>query len=495
MATDMRMETPRRRPPRRFRSITVFVVCAVLLGVALTLQVKTWSALGTEAGGSCGTRRGPCPRGTAWMLPVSLITLFLTIPVTATLARRVAPRRLGWLGALLLAAVGVYPGLAVFAWGHGRSLKTVWAAPPDRPATVEGLGGWVSGSTVVRARFDGLVGYGLADGARRWTYTLPGRDVLCVMSRTAEGGVGLVGHGAESAPCARVTAVDLNTGRPVWKQALSTGVDSPPIRGDAVAVTGNTAVLGTSTAVRAVGLRDGARGWERKAPGGCRFDGVAAGGRQVLAEVSCTGAAPEFRALDAVTGRTRWTARAPIQGAAGSVSLLSASPAVVRVREPGRRGTDVIVAFDQTGRAGRAIEVDDGERRLEVDDQGFRAAPSRTLFVQDGLLVVKVNRDAGRAGLAAYDVSDGRLRWEVVLPRFTALAGHAGQAFVLGDEARHPDLWRVSLRDGKASYAGVTGFPWLTSKVMLYPSGGLCVVVTERATTPRTFPVAVIRTA
>lgn len=64
---------------------------------------------------------------------------------------------------------------------------------------------------------------------------------------------------------------------------------------------------------------------------------------------------------------------------------------------------------------------------------------------------------------------------------------------VLTDGPRHPDLYALSLRDGKRKYLGVTPFDWLTSDVALYSQGDRYVVVAERATTPKTFPVAVVK--
>jgi outer membrane protein assembly factor BamB len=487
-----------RRPPRRITPIVVGMIGAILVGMLLTMLVASIWALGVEAGGSCGTSsrgisHGPCPRGTAWMLPISIISLFIAVPAALIGVAKAGSRRLGCLGTVLLALVGIFPGLAVFRWSHGRTLTPVWQAPTDRPVTAEGLGGWVSGTTVVRARFDRLVGYDLATGATRWTYTVPGRDVLCAMSRRAADGVGLIGHGAETQPCNRVTAVDLTTGRALWEHGVSADGNSSSADADVIAVTDGTAAIQTSQAVMAVRLRDGTPLWQDKAADRCRFANVAAGQDQVLTTVSCFNAVPLIRAFDAGTGHVRWTAKAPIQGTAANLRPLSAAPAVVLIQESGQRGVSVVVSFDETGRPRASIPVDDGQRRLDVGDHGFRAAPTRDLVLQDGLLVAKAQMFGGRYRLVGYGLDDGRLRWSVKIGDVAAMQAEPGRVHVLGDSVRSPGLWNLSLRDGRVTYVGVLRVGSSISQEALYSTGNRYVVISDRAVIPGSSPVSVFR--
>ncbi|MEV5754389.1 PQQ-binding-like beta-propeller repeat protein [Actinoallomurus sp. NPDC052308] len=489
---------PTRKPPRRILPIVIGVIGAVLLGMVLTMLVSSFWTLGTEAGGSCGTDRngisyGPCPRGTAWMLPVSIVSLFVVVPAAMLCVVRAGSRRLGCLGVVVLALVGVLPGMAVFRWSHGRTLAAVWQAPADRPPTTEGLGGWLSGTTVVRARFDRLVGYDVATGAVRWTYTVPGRDVLCAMSRTTADGVGLIAHGAETQPCGRVTAVDLNTGRALWERGVPADGISSSVSADVLAVTDGMAAVQTSQAVMALRLRDGTPLWQDKAADRCRLATVTAGHDQVLTTVSCFEQVPRIRALDAATGRARWTVKAPIQGTSANIRPLSADPAVFSIQEGGQRGVSVIASFDETGRVRATIPIDDGQRRLDVSDHGFRATPARHLVLQDGLLVAKAQLPGGKYRLVGYDLADGRLRWSTGVGDFAALQAEPGLVHVLGGTSWKPGLWALSLRDGRLTYVGVPRFPGDDDDELFYSAGSRYVVLTERAVIPHSAPVSAFR--
>jgi outer membrane protein assembly factor BamB len=480
-------------PEPQRESHQVGLAGAVLVGLALTVQVRSWGALGAEAGGSCGTNRGPCPRGTSWMIPLSIIALLALSPIALAGISRSGTRAIGWIGAVVFAVAGVLPGAKVFDLAHGVSLDTVWAAPPDRPAEPEALGSWQNGSTVVRARFDGVAGYDVATGRRAWTYTIPAPEVLCAMSRTVEGGIGLVGHAAENKPCTRVTAVDLGSGRGLWDQDLPAGQLPSSMTADVVAVSRETAVLQTRQTLRGFALRDGARRWEQQVTDRCHFDKVIAGGDQVVADIGCIGAPPRIRAIDAVTGRTRWEAPVPIRTPSADLTLLSAAPAVVYVQESGQRGARTVTIFDANGRASEPIQREDGRRRLDLDPHGFSAAPVYRFFVQDGLLIAGATSDRGRESMVAYGLSDGRERWSKQVSDVRSMQVEAGRVVYLDDQTTSPHLRSVSLRDGRETYLGVTAFRWVTSNLALYLSGGRYVFVADRATAPDTHPLAAVK--
>ncbi|MGI8336881.1 PQQ-binding-like beta-propeller repeat protein [Actinomadura scrupuli] len=480
---------------RRIRILPLLIglAGAVLVGLALTVQVRSWGALGTEAGGSCGTNRGPCPRGTSWTIPLSIIALLLVVPVAIAGISRSGTRAIGWIVAVAFAVAGVLPGAKVFDLAHGVSLNTVWAVPPDRPAEPEALGSWQNGSTVVRARFDGVAAYDVATGRQVWTYTIPAPEVLCAMSRTVEGGVGLVGHAAEGMPCTYVSAVDLASGRELWEKDLPAAQLPSSMTADVVAVSRETAVLQTQQTLQGFTLREGARRWEQKVTDRCHFDKVIAGGDQVVADLGCIGAPPRIRAIDAVTGRTRWEVPVPIRTPSANLTLLSAAPAVVYVQESGQRGTRTVTIFDAKGRASEPIQRDDGRRRLDIDPHGFSAAPVYRLFVQDGLLIVSASLDGGRESVVAFGLSDGRERWSKQVSDVRTMQVEAGRVVYLDDQTISPHLRSMSLRDGKETYLGVTGFRWVTANLALYLTGGRYVFVADRATTPDTHPIAAVQ--
>ncbi|SEG56055.1 PQQ-like domain-containing protein [Thermomonospora echinospora] len=506
------------------KRLAIGLVAAFALGVAVTLQVRNWHALGVESGGSCGSGEGVsygnCPRGSTLMLTLSFLSLIVTVPVAFVALVSGLKARLGLPVLAVAALLGVVPGQLLFGWLHGDVLETAWAAARERPSGVQGEGSWLHGSTVIRARFDRLSAYDLATGDVRWVYHVPAPQVLCAMSRGADGGVGLVGYGKENDMCSQVAAVNLSNGRALWTKDLAAAATEEYLRGlppqtreqyrrpggltvplslprgttpDMVAVAGDVAVVQTDRLLQGFGLREGEKSWERQADERCRFDDVAGGAGQFLVEVTCAEAAPKLWAVDPADGKTRWEVPVPIRSTSANVTLLSASPAVAHVREGGQRGIDVVVSLDQSGRILATVEIDDGHRRLNTSDAGFDAAPVRGLMVQGDLLVASAQKDRGRNDLQAYGLGDGRLRWSTRVEDIEAVQAERDRVLVLVDGPRAPDLLSLSLRDGRATHLGVTRFRWLTSDVALYSQGGRYVVVSEDATSVDAFPVAVLR--
>lgn len=90
----------------------------------------------------------------------------------------------------------------------------------DRDAREGAKGGWLTDELVIRASFDRLQAYDLRTGTVRWTWQLPGRDVLVAASRDVVDGVVLVAHHDDGSRTDRmgVVAVDITTGEPLWSR-------------------------------------------------------------------------------------------------------------------------------------------------------------------------------------------------------------------------------------------------------------------------------------
>lgn len=484
----------------RIRPLIIGYVGAVMVGLAMTLLVENFWALGVESGGSCGGSEGvsygPCPRGTAWMLPLSFIGLFVFGPVLAMgLAASKAGRWAKWAGAPLLLA-GALLASSIFTAMHGATLKTVWAAPGERSTTtVESLGSWQYGSLVMRARFDGLIAYDVATGRRGWAHDVQAPQVLCAMSRTTEKGIGLIGHADEHKPCTGITAVDLTTGRALWTRSLpADAIYGSAVEGDVIAVAGDVGLAQADEELRAFTLREGGEPWKVKAAEGCRFRHVAGGGDQFLTESSCRDAQPRIRAIDAATGRTRWETAVPVRGITANIALFSAFPAVVHVAEGGQRGVDVLAAFDAAGRITAQVQVDDGERRLDLSGSGFDAMPVRRLLVTGGGLVVPGSNADHEDMVYTYELSDGRERWATRLPDDVGSMAMAGDRIVtVQDSLFSPRVYQLSARTGERSDLGVIAEDGSLSETELYVTGGRYVLVYERGSGRDAHPLMVLR--
>jgi outer membrane protein assembly factor BamB len=494
---------PRRLTPGR---IVVGLLAAVGLGMALTLQVRAWGAVGSESGGSCGTNRGPCPRGTTPILLLSFFALFVLVPVGGYAIVRAlkGPDVVNRLfGVVLLAALvaGVYPGQAIFQWAHGKTLGVVWQAPFEAGGfSQDADGSWVSGSTVIRARFDGLTAYDVATGQQRWKFPVPGRQVLCGMSRHSAGDVGLIGYGTENQPCDRLVAVDLTSGRRLWERARP-GTNAPRnTTADEIDVAGRLAVVDTGDAIVALDLRTGARRWSAS-PGKtettpCRFDHLTGGDTQVVTEVDCLQQTPRIRALDMTTGRSRWDGPVPSQAESMNIALLSASPAVVYVSEGGKRGQDAVVAFDGSGRVQASIPTQNGTERLDTSTYGFDAAPVRRMLVGSGVFVAATRFDNGKYSVVGFDLTDGRRLWAKSLGNnsidIVQVAGDTVLA-ITGSSAS-AELRVLGLHDG-AQRGGVqvVGVGHLDDNTALYPMGDYYAFVGEKGYRPWYRPLVVTR--
>ncbi|REE95742.1 PQQ-binding-like beta-propeller repeat protein [Thermomonospora umbrina] len=489
--------------PVRWR-VVIGVLAALLFGVALTLQARGWTALIVEAGGSCGSRRGvssgTCPRGSGVTMGLAFVVLVIALPVALVALIGGLKARLGTMVLAVVALAGIVPGQMIFAWAHGPTLGTVWQASGENPDDVEGQGSWLHGSTVVRARFDRLTAYDIATGDVRWTFTVPAPAVLCAMSGAPEGGTGAVGYGEEDGACARLAAVDLTNGRPLWTKDLAPepgpGVTAGPPRGaspNMVALTRDAVVVRTGGALRAFGLRDGADRWTRPAGKNCEFDGVIGGSTAVLAELRCPVTPQKIVAVDVTTGRSRWETPAPLRSSSADITLLSAAPAVARVHEGGKRGIDAVLSFDDAGRTRATIEVEDGPWRLTSGSSLFEVAPLDPLMVLGDRLVARASGAGGRSEIRVYGLTDGRRLWSTPLEDIEAVHVEPSRVLVLTDGPRSPDLTALSMRDGAKTYLGTTRFRWLSSAVALYSHGDRYVLVAEDGTGSDSFPVAVVK--
>lgn len=490
----MRLDRPRVGVGR----IVVGVLAAVGVGLALTLQVLNWGALSAEAGGSCGTYRGPCPRGLPVMLTLSFISLFILVPVMiGTLLRT---PKIGCVSALAAIAVGIYPGLSIFNGLHGKTLGAVWQAPYDQGSNERASGSWGFDGTVVRARFDGLIAYDVATGHQRWTFPVPGQQVLCGMSRHLAGGVGLVAYALETQTCDQVAAIDTATGRQLWTRKL-TGDGLPNgLTADVFDVAGQTALLRTATGIDGVDVRTGVKRWSQRAGMigvyQCSFNQVTGGTDQVLTEVGCPLHPTRLRMLDAATGTQRWDSPVLSQAQSVNVTLLSASPTVVHVQESGLRGADSVLSLDDGGRTRATIQMSGGSDQYDTGDHGFGAVPARRLIVGGGVLVAVDRPSAGNYSLVGFDLADGHRTWSYDLgsDSVQAVQLDGARLVALTGSSSLPQLRTLTIADGKAQgVAEPLLVGDLTSEITVYGLGPYLAIVCDGGYAPLDRPISVIK--
>ncbi len=481
--------------PRRRWSVPGLIgalIVSALAGAAILMQIRGWSALGTEAGGACGGLYGACPPGETPILVSSLVGAIFTVPVAVALFFR-RPRVVFALVGVLGLVGGAFAGQAIFDEVHGASLSTSWTAPFDPPNNLATQGVWVASESVIRIRTDEVVSYSSTTGAAQWTFSIPGNDVVCAVSRTTAGRVGVLGYGEQDAPCGHLVALDLATGRRLWATDIPTDGQEPPPATDLVAAAGGLVLARTADQIVAFDANTGTRRWTRNVADGCQEQFVAADPGTVVAIATCD-SGYLVSDLDPATGNPRWATPIAEQQSSYQLSLLSVRPVVVSDVLPGQRTTDDIRVFTAQGRQDVTIPVTninspDGPVALNTAPQGgsgFGPQPLWWTVVAGGSLV-GVTRDVnGHDDAIAFSLATGRQEWLTALPNdVDAVAVHGNGLVVIDESPPALQVQSISLANGAASEIGVLGSsPFGNGDVGLYPVGGRYVAVNELGVNP-----------
>ncbi|MFJ8647080.1 PQQ-binding-like beta-propeller repeat protein [Streptomyces sp. NPDC093546] len=396
--------------------------------------------------------------------------------------------RARWLPVFLVAGilVALWPARAVQQGLAGPSYAVGWRADEDRPDTTEGLGNWQADGTVVRARADGLTGFGTRDGALRWTYTAPTRHQVCAMSTRTVGGVGLLGLGRHDKPCATVVAVRLDTGKEAWRAAIRADAYAFARTGR-IALADTSAVVVEEDAVRGLAADSGAQRWKRKVAEDCEALAVDASARRALLVEECRPeilrdeATHRLIALDAATGKELWAAKLPTETRLQAMRILSTEPAVVELDEIDPRGTKAVLAFDAAGRAGASIPLEGPLGTLpSTAEAGIRPEP--VLFTADTLITpVSVPGESSAYWVAAFRLRDGERLWmrRVHLAVDGVVLRPDGRLAVLASDSDDAKVWVKDPRTGADVHAPlpVTGkmLPLSTDMELLAVPGGYAV--------------------
>ncbi|GAA3224954.1 PQQ-binding-like beta-propeller repeat protein [Actinocorallia longicatena] len=470
--------------------LVIGLLAAVVVGLAVTLQVRDWMALGAETGGSCGTSSrgtssGPCPQNWATIFVLSLFSLMVFVPLSFYALFKAGT--VGRVAGLLVTAVGIYPGVVLFDALHGESVEVAWSTPSDTVSDAETEGVWTSGDLVVRARFDGLTAFDSGSGARRWESPLPGRDVLCGMSRTAAAGIGMIAEQETSTKCSRVSAVDLATGKNLWSAAIPPAEAATGRDEDRLAVAGDSAVIGTERTLEARGARDGRLRWRRDPKSElCRYSWIAGAADRVVVSERCNAQNGTFTekllALDPATGRARWSLPVPAVGNA-NLTLISADPLVVHVRETDQRGTTSLLAVDAEGRITATIPAEAVDVSAVLPS---RSIPVHRIAVTEDAVIAVTRTPDSRYQVTAFALAGGRSLWTTKKGRDSISALVADGPDVLLTTSRFSTLKLRVLDPATGAERGSATVPLdrADSRFQLVPAPGALVVVSGSGRNP-----------
>ncbi|GAA0473412.1 hypothetical protein Aca07nite_56820 [Actinoplanes capillaceus] len=359
-------------------------------------------------------------------------------------ARRKRPWRLAAAAATVAAVVTATVLVArapdaVPPTATGRNLAIQWQAGPDRPSDVQATGTWVHADTLIRAREDLVTAYDAATGRQVWTFQPPDRQEVCTMSRGVSDGVGILGLGADKDGliCDTLVAVDLTTGKTLWRRTRAVGENGTSVAAvdDEVGIARDTVVFKEGTGFAAVGLRDNKVRWRQAAPATCAGYSVTATDNDAVLISACPEAAARLVMTDPASGRVRFQVPlrmhpddALVNRASNNKAtvVLSTTPLVVRTTDDGTRTADAVLSFDARGNRRAAIslsqpDLDVGPAQIPGAYPGFIPYPgarARALAVVGDTLIIPARPAGGseETRVAAFSLADGHRRWLTELP-------------------------------------------------------------------------------
>lgn len=476
------------------------LICAAVFAAAVTVEIHAWVSLGVEAGGSCGGHYGACPRGqtTATLVPIVLILVTIG-PAFVSLFRR------GWVLRILTViamVAGLFGGQQAYAWVHGVTLSPVWQAPFDASSQLKTEGVWVDGGSLIRVRADQVVAYAQGSGQQQWTEAIPGRDVVCAMSRTTSQHVGLLGYAPEQSSCDTFVAVDLGTGRTLWTKHITIAGLPTGTAVDILATSGDTASLITANGLVGYDLRTGAQRWQAPLAADCDMDSVTGG--PVLAMITNCDDRHDYQVMEInpTSGQPTWTT--PVSDAdpdADDLDFVNDDPVTVELNQAGARGATIVYGFDATGHRTATIPLTtvptpDGPAEIDTNAHAADAIPASWEFVTGGVLVA-VTEPVGsdqHQYLLGYRLATGQLLWTSQLPdaeAVAAVAGDGSRVLLLAQDQPTPVLYSLSLDSGHQSVVGLVDSDLLGDDPGLVPAGSDIALVNDVGQAP-TPPVVVL---
>ncbi|MGW7450131.1 outer membrane protein assembly factor BamB family protein [Streptomyces sp. NPDC054787] len=371
---------------------------------------------------------GGCPRGLGWLVLWTLVAGLAAGGLWWSAVRGRGYRSaVGWVAAVAVALVALWPGWLGFSWLRGPHMDLFSYQVPDGPGADRPIGSWPGTPAtgfVIRGRADVVTGYD-GEGRRGWRLPAPPGGAVCAMSGGAPSGTGLLTVTTAESTCGnRLVAVDVTSGEQRWAKDIPRLVGRP-------SASGSLAVTASADAVLAHDLVTGAESWRSPLPAGAVASEVVAGPDRVLL-LARTDRGVELLALDARSGALAW--RFPIPVGPEPPRIVSASPAAVV-------GDGRLLIFDESGRQsarseGSYLPTKDATEWLVVGE----------------VLYAPVWEREKREVLAAFSLKDGRRLWTRAFDddwRVRALAADRSGRIAVVTEGAYFHFWHIDPGTGK----------------------------------------------
>jgi hypothetical protein len=289
-------------------------------------------------------------------------------------------------------------------------MKSAWSVTDAAQSSDDQvLGGWVTGSLVVRGGSTGVSAYRISDGGKAWTLTPPaGASIPCSMSPTVgPGGIGTVAFGSTAGLCSVLAGVNSSTGAILWTVPLTNSRFT--FQADAKTyIQGSVATVLSNGLFGGVDLSTGKSVWSYTDRGQFCDDNVYGTTGVVLISDFCADASPSYTlsALNGRTGKVEW--RRAETGHVDFDSVISGDPLVAVVS--GTSGNGTAYAYDGSGNATRlAIPSPDAAESSPFSEDDSSQVFGQTLVVQSSDSAG--GSDSTGGSIAAYSLTTGSQLW------------------------------------------------------------------------------------
>ncbi|MGW4305952.1 outer membrane protein assembly factor BamB family protein [Streptomyces californicus] len=411
----------------------------------------------------------------------------------------------GLVAAVLVASAAVY--------SSEEFVRPVWSAPHDTQAGTSAVGSWHDDGVIVRVRAGRVTAFRVEDGSTAWTWSPPGRETVCTLSRRTSAGIGLLGHTTGGASCAAASALDLGTGREIWRSSITPR--DRFLEGQIpglIAVTGETVLLPEARGWRAVRLSDGRDRWRAASAAGCSPFAADGDDRTVVTVDDCGArAVPALATYAGRDGRRLSRGEVPTVGTPQFLTVLSADPLTLWVHENDVRGTRAVLRYDEQGDVRTTLPTDGptGEIRILPGYPGayldvLEARPVRSAaVVGDTLVAAEVRPDdrrwvssgnraahqTTRGRISGFSLTSGARLWSVDTDdEIEAVTRHEEEVWVINGSELTAVSPKTGLRTHEIGTRDIhTGFP---VDLWILRSGGYALV---RADGGRAAPVTILR--
>lgn len=371
------------------------------------------------------------------------------------------------------------PGGTEKAPAKTKSKTLVNVPMPVSAEIVQIPGSWLTDTTYAKSDMGKVVGYNVADGAKKWEIPLGAN--ICGASRwVSDNKTAILFDEAlptaekQYQPCNQVGVIDLNTGKLLWKaNGKSQSGGDKPVKFEEVTVSGQTVAAGGLDGGAAWNLADGKPLWSPKTDAdNCEDLGYAGG--PALAVIRRCGRYPDYamsaQSLDPVTGAQKSSYK--LAAGLEFAQIVSTKPLVVAVdiNDTAKNATGVsdLFVLDDGGQLKTRISLTSGNYDPECG--GTEVEDCVHMVVGNGKVYMptqehKGTTDSGRTNeIVSFDLTTGKQTAD------RADAGERYTVYPLRMDGSNLIAYKVPPYDGGGQVVSIDGSTMKETLLMQNPS-------------------------